>query len=136
MILANSHGSILSNLNLKFFRNSINFKLLLNNYLIGKLLQCKQTGEVNMRNAILSLIRLVLLILCLVLMLINRMERPREKHKHIVEVELSLLAQAHMSLKYWDGAFLAATFLINRTPSKVINYSTPLECLFKVKPNF
>jgi hypothetical protein len=89
-----------------------------------------------MRNAILSLIRLVLLILCLVLMLINRMERPREKHKHIVEVELSLLAQAHMSLKYWDGAFLAATFLINRTPSKVINYSTPLECLFKVKPNF
>jgi hypothetical protein len=58
------------------------------------------------------------------------------KHRHIVEVGLSFLAQAHMSLKYWDEAFLAATFLINRTPSKVINYSTPLERLFKVKPNF
>jgi hypothetical protein len=58
------------------------------------------------------------------------------KHRHIVEVGLSFLAQAHMSLKYWDEAFLAATFLINRTPSKVINYSTPLEHLFKVKPNF
>jgi hypothetical protein len=58
------------------------------------------------------------------------------KHRHIVEVGLSLLAQAHMPLKYWDEAFLAATFLINHTPSKVINYSTSLECLFKVKQNF
>jgi hypothetical protein len=58
------------------------------------------------------------------------------KHRHIVEVGLSLLAQAHMHLKYWDEAFLATTFLINRTPSKVINYTTPLECLFHVKPNY
>jgi hypothetical protein len=40
-----------------------------------------------------------------------------------------------MSSKYWDEAFLAATFLINRTPSKVINYTTSLERHFKVKPN-
>jgi hypothetical protein len=37
------------------------------------------------------------------------------KHRHIVEVGLSFLAKAHMSLKYWDEAFLAATFLINCT---------------------
>jgi hypothetical protein len=55
---------------------------------------------------------------------------------HIVEVGLSLLANAHMPLMYWDEAFLASTFLINRTPSKVINYITPLERLFKVKPNY
>jgi hypothetical protein len=56
------------------------------------------------------------------------------KHRHIVEVGLSLLARASMPLKFWDEAFLAATFLINHTPSKVINFQTPLERLFKVKP--
>jgi hypothetical protein len=40
---------------------------------------------------------------------------------------LSLLAQASMPLKFWYEAFLAATFLINRTPSKVISYTSPLE---------
>ena len=48
------------------------------------------------------------------------------KHCHIVEVGLSLLAQASMTLKFWDEAFLAATYLINRVPSKVINHETPL----------
>jgi hypothetical protein len=58
------------------------------------------------------------------------------KHGYLVEVGLSLLAQAQMPLKYWDEAFLTATFLINCTPSKVINFLTPLELLFKVKPNY
>ena len=49
------------------------------------------------------------------------------KHRHIVEVGLSLLAQSSMPLKYWGQAFLAATYLINRTPSKVIHHQTPLE---------
>jgi hypothetical protein len=42
------------------------------------------------------------------------------KHHHIVEVGLSLLAQASMPLKLWDEAFRAAVYLINRTPSKVL----------------
>jgi histone deacetylase 1/2 len=42
------------------------------------------------------------------------------KHRHIVEVGLALLANASMPLKYWDEAFLTATFLINLLPSKVI----------------
>jgi hypothetical protein len=58
------------------------------------------------------------------------------KYRHVVEVGLPLLAYAHMPLKYWDEAFLAATFLINCAPSKVISYFTPLEQLFHVKPNF
>jgi hypothetical protein len=58
------------------------------------------------------------------------------KHHHIVEVGLSLLAHAHMPLKYCDEAFLAATFLINRLPTKVLSFFTPLECLFKEKPNY
>jgi hypothetical protein len=58
------------------------------------------------------------------------------KHRHIVEVGLSLLDHAHMPLKFWDEAFLAATFLINRTPSKVINFETPLERLYNTKPDY
>jgi hypothetical protein len=41
-----------------------------------------------------------------------------------------------MPLKFWDEAFLAATYLINKAPSKVINFETPLERLYQVKPDF
>jgi histone deacetylase 1/2 len=58
------------------------------------------------------------------------------KHRHIVEVGLSLLAQSSMPLKYWDQAFLTATYLINRTPSKVIDNSTPLERLYKMQVDY
>jgi hypothetical protein len=58
------------------------------------------------------------------------------KHRHIVEVGLSLLAQSSMPLKYWDQAFLTATYLINRTPSKVIGNSTPLEHLYKMQVDY
>jgi histone deacetylase 1/2 len=58
------------------------------------------------------------------------------KHRHIVEVGLSLLAHAHMPLKFRDEAFLTATYLINRVPSRIINSDTPLERLFKTKPDY
>jgi hypothetical protein len=32
-------------------------------------------------------------------------------------------------LKYWDEAFLATTYLINRTPTNVLSYDTPLHKL-------
>jgi histone deacetylase 1/2 len=58
------------------------------------------------------------------------------KHRHIFEVGLSLLAHAHMPLKFWDDAFLSATFLINRIPSKVVKFETPLERLYHAKPDY
>jgi histone deacetylase 1/2 len=51
------------------------------------------------------------------------------KHRHIVEVGLALLANASMPLKFWDEAFLTATYLINLLPSKVINFDTPVQRL-------
>jgi hypothetical protein len=41
-----------------------------------------------------------------------------------------------MPLKYWDEAFLTATFLINLLPSKVINLESPTERLLKITPNY
>jgi hypothetical protein len=58
------------------------------------------------------------------------------KHRHIVETGLSLLAHASMPLTFWDEAFVAATYLINRLPSKVIHDSTPLERLFDQKLDY
>ena len=58
------------------------------------------------------------------------------KHRHIVEVGLSLLSHASMPLKFWDETFVAATYLINRVPSRVIHNLTPLEKLFNQKPDY
>lgn len=54
----------------------------------------------------------------------------KRKHRHIVEVGLSLLAQASMPLKFWDETFFTATYLINCIPSRVLDFSTPLQQLF------
>lgn len=58
------------------------------------------------------------------------------KHRHIVEVGLSLLSHASMPLKFWDEAFQAATYLINRVPSRVTQNISPLEKLFQQKPDY
>lgn len=59
-----------------------------------------------------------------------------QKHRHIVEVCLALLAYASIPLKYWEDAFVATTYLINRTPSRFIDYDTSLERLFQQKPDY
>jgi hypothetical protein len=41
-----------------------------------------------------------------------------------------------MPLKYWDEAFLTATFLNNMLPSKVINNECPTERLLHITPNY
>jgi len=53
------------------------------------------------------------------------------KHRHIVEMGISLLAHAGMPLKFWDEAFLTVVFLINRLPSKTINHEPPLVAFIK-----
>jgi hypothetical protein len=58
------------------------------------------------------------------------------KHRHIVEVGLALLATASMPLKYWDQAFLTAVYLINRTPTKLLNFDTPLHKLLGSTPDY
>lgn len=52
------------------------------------------------------------------------------KHRHIVKVGLTLLAHASMPLKFRDEAFLTATYLINRLPTRLNDGISPLEKLF------
>ena len=58
------------------------------------------------------------------------------KHRHIVEVGLSLLAHASMPVRFWDEAFQTTCFLINRLPSRTIQNSTPLDRLFGTSPDY
>ena len=52
-----------------------------------------------------------------------------QKHLQIIEVGIFLLVNASMPLKFWDEAFLTATFLINMLPTKFLNLATPTEKL-------
>jgi hypothetical protein len=58
------------------------------------------------------------------------------KHRHIVETGLTLLAHAAVPFRFWSDAFSTACFLINRTPTRVLNMKTPLELLFKELPDY
>jgi hypothetical protein len=54
---------------------------------------------------------------------------------YIVEVGLALLVDAYMFLKFWDKAFLKATFLINLLPTKVLHFQRPTQKILNVTPN-
>lgn len=58
------------------------------------------------------------------------------KHRHIVEIGLTILAHASMPLKFWDEAFLIAVYLINRLPSRVIDNDTPYFRLYGQHPDY
>jgi histone deacetylase 1/2 len=113
----------------------MNSSNLLSGDLIGRLLLCKLTGVVSKKlNTFFRKVGISHLVSCPHAHQQNG--AAERKHRHIVEVGLSLLAHSSMPLKYWDQAFLAATYLINRIPAKNLQFSTILEVLFHEKPDY
>jgi len=53
------------------------------------------------------------------------------KHRHVVELGLTLLSQASLPLSYWDYAFLIDVYLINRLPIAALHFQVPYTVLFK-----
>jgi hypothetical protein len=49
---------------------------------------------------------------------------------------LALLAQSSRLLKYWDQAFLMVVHLINHTPTKILDYDTPIHCFLCATPDY
>jgi hypothetical protein len=58
------------------------------------------------------------------------------KHRHIVEMGLTLLAHASAPLTYWAEAFQTASYLINRLPTPVLQNLSPFQKLFNLRPNY
>ncbi|KAI5313872.1 hypothetical protein L3X38_043048 [Prunus dulcis] len=59
-----------------------------------------------------------------------------QKHRHIVDTGLTLLAHASMPPAYWAEAMHTIVYLINRLPSKVLGLQSPCQILLHKEPNF
>lgn len=57
------------------------------------------------------------------------------KHRHIVEMGLSLLSHSSLPYHYWDHAFHTAVYIINRLPASH-NHCIPLKVLFNNVPDY
>jgi len=47
-----------------------------------------------------------------------------------------LIFRGNLPMQFWGECVLAVCYLINRTPSSVLNYMTPYEKLFGKVPKF
>ena len=61
-------------------------------------------------------------------------EIVERKNKHLLEVARTMMFYMNIPKYLWGDAIPTASYLINRMPTKVLKYTTPLECLKNVFP--
>ncbi|KAG7556871.1 Integrase catalytic core [Arabidopsis suecica] len=57
------------------------------------------------------------------------------KNRHLMEVARSMMFHTNVPKRFWSDAVVLACYLINRTPTKILQDSSPFEVLNKNKPS-
>ena len=57
------------------------------------------------------------------------------KNRHLLEVACTLMFQSNVPKHFWGEAILTATFLIDRTPFRVLCFLTPIHVFCQVFPH-
>lgn len=60
--------------------------------------------------------------------------RVERKHMHILNSACALRFQVNLPVEFWDFCALTAAYLINRTPTKLLQGKTPFEMIYHRSP--
>nr|GEW50423.1 hypothetical protein [Tanacetum cinerariifolium] len=63
-------------------------------------------------------------------------ERVERKHRHLLDTARAIRSHANLPIRFWGDCILAATYLINKMPVKVLDWKTPFEKLYGKPPTY
>lgn len=58
------------------------------------------------------------------------------KHRTLLQIARSLLIHSGIPIIYWGECIKFAVHVMNRTPSKILNYKTPYEIVYNILPSY